>query len=183
MLLLSAPRVSSIIQDENCSPPCWEQISPGITTRDEVKPLLEQISWVQRDSIQDAYTVSPGDSIKWMGSFTSADSSGRIFFDNDIVTLIEINPKKNVLSFSDVIDEFGEPENILILRVKGERSTVTVFLLYPTKGIGFIDYYFTPIDLGETVQITPDEGLKSAWYGKVDEFYDYLLQGQVGRLQ
>lgn len=81
-----------------------------------------------------------------------------------------------------MIDEHGEPENILILRVKGERSIVSVFILYPSQGFGFIDFYASELDLGETVQITPDEEVKSAWYGKVEEFYDYLSEGQVARL-
>jgi hypothetical protein len=176
-------RVSSVIQDKSCSPPCWEQITPGKTARKEVKSLLEEISWVKKDSIKDAYTVSPDDSIKWMGSSTAADYSGRVFFNNEVVSLITISPSKGVLNFADIISRLGDPENIHILKMKGEKDIISVFILYPSKGYGFQDYYeYSNANLESVIEVNPDEDVKQVWYGEPKRFYDYLTEGQIGRL-
>ncbi len=176
----SESRISSIIQDNSCSPPCWEQISPGTTTRKEVEHLLGQISWVRRDSIDDAYTVFPGDSIKWLGSPTAADDSGRIFFDNDIVTLITISPKSGVLKFSDLITKLGDPESIFIVNTRGEKDIISILVLYPSKGFAFLDYYEFPNRTHESViDVKPDEEVKQVWYGEPIRMNEYLTQGQI----
>lgn len=176
----STPRVSSVIQDKSCSPPCWQHISPGTTTRKEVKPLLEQIPWVRRDSIEDAYTVSPGDSIKWMGSSIAADYSGRIFLNDDIVTLIAISPKKGVLNFADIIKKLGDPESIFVVNRGGEKDIVSILVLYPSKGFVFLDYYDFPNKTRESViDVKPDEEVKKVWYGEPMRINEYLTQGQI----
>ncbi|MDD5368420.1 MAG: hypothetical protein PHQ40_05000 [Anaerolineaceae bacterium] len=179
----STLRVSSVIQDKSCSPPCWEQITPGKTARKEVKPFLEEISWVKKVSIKDAYTVSPGDSIKWMGLSTAADYSGRVFFNNDIVTLITISPNKGVIIFTDLITKLGDPENILVVNRRGEKDIISIFILYPSKGYGFLDYYeYSNVNPESVIEVKPDEDVKQVWYGEPIPFYEYLTQGQIERI-
>jgi hypothetical protein len=174
---------SSVVVDETCSPPCWEGITPGTTSRDEVHLLLEDISWVNGDSIQDVFTVSPNDSVKWMGTSKASDYSGKIFLKGDLVTVITISPKERVLKFVDIIHKLGDPENILAVTTRGERAITAVFILYPSKGYGFLDYYYSSnTDIDNPIQVKPEEYVKQVWYCKPEHFYKYMASGEIAYL-
>jgi hypothetical protein len=176
----SQKKVSSIIIDKSCSPPCWENITPGSTTREEANTRLKEISYI--GSIKDSSIVSDNDSKTWEGKSSAGDFSGDIFFDNDIVTLISVSPKKGVLIFSDLTEKLGEPENVFVVYTGGERSILTVFILYPSKGFGFLDYYYASNNPPQNaIQVKPEEDVKYIWYCEPKYFYDFLTSGQIGR--
>lgn len=138
----SSEQTSSITRN-SCSPPCWLGIDPGKTTRDEATKLLASIPDVNESSIENTSTVEPNDSVKWSWNSEAADFSGRIFSQGDLSTLITIAPKEKMLQFKDVIYKLGEPERILIFRTKGEQAIISIYILYPTKGYGLLNYYIT----------------------------------------
>lgn len=174
---------SSVIQDNACSLPCWEDITPGTTMRNEIYPLLKAIPWIKKDSIEDVTTVNPNDSVKWMGTSKAGDYSGRIFLKEDLVTIITISPKERVVKFVDIINKLGEPEYILAVTTRGERAITVVFVLYPSKGYGFLDYYYSSnTDIDNPIQVNPEEYVKQVWYCKPEHFYEYMTSGEIAYL-
>jgi len=178
----NASQTSSIIINP-CSPPCWQNIVPGKTTKDEVIKLLNTLPDINKGSIETITTIEPNDSIKWSWNPKAADYSGRIFIQDDVTFLITVAPKENRLHFEEVILKLGEPEQVLAFLEKGERVSITIFILYPTKGYGFLDYYTSSFDnTKSTIEIKPEMEVKYIWFGEVENFYLNLTNGYIGRL-
>lgn len=178
------PKAPSIILDKSCSPPCWGNITPGVTTRVEVKSILPEIPWVKKNTIKDYPTQDQDDSVHWDGSSKAGDYFGRVYFTKDVVSVIEISTDDGALNFADVIAKFGEPENIFVVTSQAERTVVAVFALYPTKGYVFLDYYTVlTLQPNETVQIKPEEEIKAVWYSDTENYFTYLTSGPIEHLR
>lgn len=175
-------QTSSIITNP-CTPPCWQGIDPGKTTTDEALKLLNTLPDVKKGSIEFITSIEPNDSIKWSWNSKSADYSGRIFTQGEVASLIVIAPKDKTLQFKDVISVLGEPERILTFFETGERVTIAIFILYPTKGYGFLDYYtVSPGYTERIIAVKPEDEVKLIWFGEVKSFYQNLTNGKIGRL-
>jgi hypothetical protein len=173
---------SSIILDTSCEPPCWQNIVPGITTSTEVYEVLHEITWINEDSIQNTSDGTIFNCIKWLASNEAGDYSGRIYLNDNLVTLIKIGPKEGVIEFSDLINKLGEPESILAYYSKREITTISVFVLYPSEGYGFLNYYDSPnLYPGNSILISPQDQVKLVWYGEPKFYYDYLTIGPIGK--
>ncbi len=178
------PKASSIILDESCSPPCWGNITPGVTTRAEVKSILPEIPWVKKSTIKEYPTQDQDDSVHWDGSSKAGDYFGRVYFTKDVVSVIEISIDPGSLSFADVIAKLGDPESIFVFTSKAEQTVVAVFALYPTKGYVFLDYYTNPTyDLQKTIQIKSEEEVKAVWYCDTENYFNYLTSGPIDNLR
>jgi hypothetical protein len=178
----SSSKTSSITNNV-CSPPCWQNITPGETTREDAIKLLTNLSDIKKSSIESTSTVEPNDSIKWIWNSKADDYSGRIFFQGDVTALIAVTPKEKKLQFKDIIYGFGEPERVLAFRTKGEQAIITIYVLYPSKGYGFMDYYISDSRNTErTVEVKPEEEVKYVWLGEVKTFYQNLTNGKIDRL-
>lgn len=179
---------SSIIEKDECSPPCWKNITPGKTTRQEVVQILNDISWIDKDSIKSNISGNYGgflagwdlDCIQWLGKLDSGDYSGRVCFYNDTVAFIEISLNEGVIDFSDLIKKLGIPESVLIIKTEGaERDTLSIHVLYTSKGYAFLDYY-TTLNLKNPIQIAPDDDVQVVWYFVPEYHFELLKFGHIG---
>lgn len=153
----------SIIQDNSCIPPCWFQITPGLSTRDEVKNLLPTVPFIDIDSIKETSVFEPNDSIEWNWDSNAANSSGRIFFKGNIVTLISIY-FEGTIKFNDLINILGKPESILAVNFIGaERNRMQIDILSQSKGYGFGITYWTMFPQNP-IQINGKEEAEYLWY-------------------
>lgn len=134
------PRPSTVLQDISCEPPCWYGITPGKSTKDDVKLLLPKITEIDPNSIEDTDITTGGtyDHIKWRFDSGDGDFGGVIYFRDGIVASIGIGPKKGAINLEDAIEKFGEPEFTYAYKEKGEIDRMVIFLLYPTKGYMFL---------------------------------------------
>lgn len=174
--------ISPIIHDPSCSPPCWQNIVPQKTTRDEVDQLLKAISWVDVDTVKVMSGVSPNDSFTWKGKSNAGDYSGRVYVDGNFVSIITFSPREGLLTINEIINELGEPQNVLAVCSRGEKSIMSVFFLYPKYGYGFLDYYPSDYCSEKAIQIKPDEYVKQVWYCDMAHYFDYLTAGQISNL-
>lgn len=172
--------ISSVIVDTSCFPPCWENITPGKTTIEETNTLLKSVQWINTDSIKNERIWNDYESISWSGGRDAGDYSGDIYFDNTTAVLISIAPNTGVLKLSDIIKKLGEPENVIIVYKSGERSILAIYILYPSKGYIFLDYYYTSnVESKVSAQVMSDENIKSVWYFEQNEMNKYLTNGPI----
>jgi hypothetical protein len=162
----------SILDNPVCSPPCWQNIVPGETNRNDLLAALagidnfDQSSLVQRD-----YPNKKGYNQIIYGklylepnavTFVSAYLS-----DETVVELVDFLGNWN-FTLEKAIEGLGEPEGILIYH---SEHTLISFLI-PSKGIAF-SFDTTRVILS----ITPDLKITSINYFSPEFYYALLDMG------
>lgn len=154
---------STIITDTSCLPPCWQGITPGLSTVQEVLSILPNVPGVDPKSIVDASTVIYDTSIYCLFERNARDIGGRIYFKNNVVAAIDIAPKDKALTFRDAVDKLGSPENVLAVYSKGEREWLSIFIIYQSKGFALLDN-IVPFHKGEHAEIKASRPVVAVYY-------------------
>jgi hypothetical protein len=135
---------SPILTDTSCEAPCWNLITPGETTTQQVIDILNQSDQVIDKSIRSRSSLDRCNKIDW--KFEN-NGTGTITTCDGLVTMIGFGPKVKEsifdkekglgVTFSGAIDRYGEPESILSNSGLCNFDTPCVYLwaLYPQKGI------------------------------------------------
>jgi len=179
---------STVLEATADTPPCWYQICPGQSTREEALAALKAIPVVDADSVADLQGDQGSGNIFWwfkvQRSETSlnpvrVDYSGRCYYKDEIITHIEIYP--GGLTMREVVDKFGEPE--LVAAVSGWADTrwLEIALLYPSRGIAFtyFDGYWQPSRY--RAQVKPGYQVGDAIFFAPEMYDDLLLAQEVMR--
>jgi hypothetical protein len=180
---------STIINDDSCSPPCWKRITPGKTTWEEAVLIIQAISWIDETSTKNFSPTRHEEEINWSAKSGSGDSRGRVYFSNDVVSVIEIHPENanepdsSILKFSDMLAKLGDPEFVQVSWWRGEKAIMGVQIVYPQKGYAFLNYYYTPLELpSKTISIRPTDSVLGVWYFDT-EFYPLIFtSGPIDRM-
>jgi hypothetical protein len=126
----------SIVDNPTCSPPCWQNITPGVTTRQEFIDLITKYQYFQQESLHD-----------YDSSWQSFDDliRGRIQFGPQAITNFDafvLNEEIVDLSFhgswnitlDQAINNLGKPTSIVVIAYGND---IFVEMLIPKKGIAF----------------------------------------------
>jgi hypothetical protein len=104
----------SLISQEPCAPPCWQGITPGVSTHDEAEAILQGMEVVDQESY---YPHNTPDRLQvWWGTILpeereyvhslSSDSSG-------IVEGIYITQMWVEITLDELIQIYGEPDGLV----------------------------------------------------------------------
>jgi hypothetical protein len=125
----------SILQEEPvCLPPCWEQITPGMTTKSDAWSILSANSAIQQP-IYDRQTSIPArfESVIMFSLSDDKQQNGSLYIRDGKVAMMEFSLDSD-LPLQRAIEIFGQPESVLVYR-GGEYVGVSFFL--PQKGIAY----------------------------------------------
>lgn len=164
---------ANVIIDDSCPPPCWKEIEPGKTTKQEAVSILTKLAEVKQSSINTWSIVNSNDSVQWKFLPRTGAKYGNIFIDNNIVFGLRFSPD-NTLALEEAIKHLGSPESILTLYHHEEIPFVSIFVAYPTKGI-VLSLSINPYHIGEPVNITSDMNVEVVWYFNPD-LYAKLME-------
>ncbi len=121
-----------------CGVPCWEGITPGVTPLEDAIQLLKQNSLVRTISIF-TKTLNGESYVLW--DWINANPGGQAYYDpkssNKVINSIRPNYATELLTLSDVIEAFGEPEYIIATYSRGAETTAhfyDLYFSYVTKG-------------------------------------------------
>lgn len=169
LILLSAcmPAKPSVIKDNSCDPPCWNGITPGITTKAEMIEILRRLPVVNPDSI--ITTGHPWKSFNDILRFTFIPKvNAEAYFINDVLVMLSFSGKINS-TFGEAIDKLGEPQDLLILKTWGPAplfgatfSTI-VLAVNPEKGVSF-GYDVYDVRKAWRNELRPEIGLSKVAY-------------------
>ncbi len=126
----------SVLDNPLCAPPCWQNITPGLTTRQEALDIIKGYRYLQQGSLHDY--AAP-----WQGfndliqTRLQLDPLTVVYFDiyllDDKVADMSFQADWT-LTLDQAITKLGEPTDILVAQAQGEQY---VELILPTKGIAF----------------------------------------------
>jgi hypothetical protein len=176
-----------------CAPPCWEDITPGVTAPADVEgillanPLIERVEAVKRES-----GVDSADFVSWISGRPPDMIEGGVILGSAGVE--EVNIIFRDLCIGEVIEAHGEPDCIAAERLElgdigQEHRTAALVWLDKGMAASFGTFtYLPPFDFdmidanvcGTRVQFfplgdLPDYlGALAAWHG-YDRFEAYLV--------
>jgi hypothetical protein len=130
---LSSQKVN-VLDKLVCEPPCWQNITPGVTTKAELKEILSSLEFVNQDTISFSDNVWNGfegnAGCKFTNNYTGLD----ILFLGDKVVWMDITGIQ-VITLENAIQILGEPSYIA-MNYRG--SEYTPLLFNPSKGISIV---------------------------------------------
>ena len=141
---------NSIVQGTPCKLPCWQDLSVGESSFEQVKQFLLQSNFVPNELVHISSSR-----IYWAWS---TSHRGTFTFDHDVLTSMDIAPNFR-FRVSDVFKFIGEPEAI-----RGQGSSIDqepiieLDLYYPRQGIVIRTYF----EIKDIHRITIPSDLKGA---------------------
>jgi hypothetical protein len=181
LLISCKPVISGVIQDTSCSPPCWKGITPGQTTRQETLSILNALPEVDQSTIRPMSVVNVNDSYYWDFIPHTGDIWARVFIDQDIVFAVNFFPDKKGLPLGTAIQYLGEPEKILVIWVNGDKSFVTIYSIYQSKGV-VLASLIMPYHRDELAEVNSETLVDGFWYFEPGLFTELMTSNYVVNL-
>lgn len=160
-----------------CSPPCWSNIIPGITTFDEANKILRS-----NPEITVTYTSVKGvfgndKEIQWEFVGTSDDGSIVTDEEGNIITRIALNFASSI-ELQEMLSKFGEPSHVDVFDCRSEvqQSLCSANIIYPDHGMA-IEIYNRQDHKDEwKINITPELKISRVWFFPAGlEGYKYIF--------
>jgi hypothetical protein len=107
-----------------CKPPCWQNITPGVTTKDEAVSILKKMP-----DITITYNVPSG--VDW--DLVSNKTGGWLGAQNGIVTSVVLGSAYDNLTLETVVASYGYPN--FVAPVDCRDGMCSTILVYPDLGI------------------------------------------------
>lgn len=96
----------SAVFSSSCEVPCWRQIHPGVSTREDVIEIINGFADLKSDELwQGGEDRSSGA----IGFTLSNGENVTMYFTDGIVSVIHFFDEKGIVSLDELIQEFGEP--------------------------------------------------------------------------
>lgn len=176
------PSPSPILQSP-CEPPCWNNITPGITAKEEMLEILESSPVIKPDSIEvrGSQWKIFSDIIRFQ---LISNGEVEIYTIDDIVILLNFYGELRI-TFGEAMDKIGEPKDLLVFQSFGPgflfgEAMHTIVLVYNfEKGISYgYDAYYLKQDWRD--EIKPEIKLRFVDYFSPDYYQQLLEAGALG---
>lgn len=119
-----------LVGTEKCKPPCWIDINPGVTKREEMISILTE----REQKGGGSFTLLDSGIARWQS--TDGYNSYIYVFDNGLISNTEVDLRSTSINLDDVITIFGEPSKLDIGKISGGYFFATIF--YPERGLAFV---------------------------------------------
>jgi len=130
---LNLSKNQTIFENPVCQPPCWENITPGLTTKENALAILSTTEVVDQPVLDpNRPNIGFDDEIQFTVNYEKGGFSGWVYILDDRVSMIGFQGK--LVTMQNAIKLFGMPESILLVQT-GHFDQVT--LLNSQKGIAF----------------------------------------------
>lgn len=136
------------LYNPSCLPPCWEMITPGVTTITKTVNILNNLAGVSNIVVTSG--MSTGMVINWDFN-QSGGSGGAISDEHGYVDVINLGAADDqLLTVGEVISTYGPPSHVL----RGSRhlNESGLYIIYMDRGM-FL-YTQLPVDDGK-VKVSP----------------------------
>jgi len=115
LLLVGCSRKADteIILSDMCSPPCWENIVPGISTETNVKEVEEKLTSIDVDQTAWIYQWNKYDAVFAWVFIDSKLKKGEIYIKEGVVEVINLFGGYNV-PLKTLVGKYGDPDYVVV---------------------------------------------------------------------
>ena len=128
----------SFLTDQPCPAPCWHGLVPGVSTKAEVLATLEELAFIDRNSIKEYGRRWEGDDSAQEITFSCRYPRGK-FCGNAVMSFDELKsmvlPVNFPLTFKDSVNKLGLPEYVDYGGYHPDVGGCRVYLTWPDQGI------------------------------------------------
>ncbi|HUI87222.1 MAG TPA: hypothetical protein VLX61_00730 [Anaerolineales bacterium] len=160
---------TNIFEHPSCSPPCWEGITPGLTTKEEALNVLSKLNMIDQPIVDPNQAFINFDDAFPFTFYHDINRWGFIYIFDGKVSTIAFDNKLN-LNLQQAVELFGNPKIILVEHA-GEYDSA--MFINPEKGISF-GYRF---HLDETSVVGPDATIDSVAFFDAKQYQSVLSSG------
>jgi hypothetical protein len=132
--------------DKVCEPPCWQNITPGVTTFVEAKKILQSLSFVEQLEENRDYRETD---LIWIWKGANKTTTRMSFRSENNVTVVDriFLAFPTVFTLEELVTKFGQPSHALTA-VSGNHHrgiiNYTTELFYENKGVFLYHYFYVP---------------------------------------
>lgn len=127
-----APK-TSILNDSTCQAPCWNEITPGKTSKDEAIKNIKNISKNSIDIFSQPWKIFD-EHIRFSFEANNALIQGEAYFVNKKVNTLILSGEMG-LTVGELVSKIGEPESVISMLFDGAGTVLIA--IYPSKGVKF----------------------------------------------
>lgn len=134
-----APVDRSLLTDVPCAAPCWQGITPGVTSRSQAMAVLQESPYILQDTLREAGTEERG-GVTWEWRTPGRRLQPSISWRNGIVQEITLGLTYD-LTVEEILNKYGPPEALSAgLGGIPEHWYWIIDLYYPQRGLQFKAY-------------------------------------------
>jgi hypothetical protein len=116
-----------------CDAPCWNGITPGQTTLDEARAILQRTIHPP-DHVSESVFMDESTEFSWYAANKGLNAVGGA---EGVVNLVSINVEGQTAA--DILSLYGSPDaQLAIQRIGSERVLYAVTWLYPERGLSVL---------------------------------------------
>ena len=181
IIVACKPEQSAIFQDESCSAPCWNQITPGETLLQGIDAKIKTIPGIDPKSLKIKTFLQMNDGIAFNFLSNAKESGGEIFSQNNIVEAIYFWPKTDTLSLSEGFQKWGSPDQyISIYYSSAEIPYLVTFIIYSDRGIVLLN--MKTMSDSEVPKFEKNLQINGLWYTSAKLISTLLENGVIGHI-
>ncbi len=125
---------TSLITDDPCAAPCWNNIVPGISTESTVRTRLENCPFVKAGTLNYVQTEQWGIRLNMFVWKARGKLYNRVYLRDGRVLRIEIALDYD-LTLGDIVDKYGPPDTIYVARHPVHQSWYSIICDYFSVGL------------------------------------------------
>jgi hypothetical protein len=166
---------NKLLVNKICEPPCWQNITPSVSTLDQVKDQIYKI-----ENINIRYLDSPFSSLVYW-NFLGSEIIGEIrVADNKVISInFQCDYRcyhhgNGVMKITDAITNYGDPEFISWTRERqGDSTPIYLHILYPKSGI--LLSYPSRDNIDQSIIVKTNDVITSVQYICPDNYENYFI--------
>ena len=154
-----------------CKPPCWQNITPGVTSRDEAASILKNTPRI-------VITYNNIDGLSW--NFGTKTEEGSVILSEDgIISGIWIGSRSDrKLLLKTIVASYNEPKYLKPIECR--EGECAIALVYPDEGMFLTVYikYNGKVDTSPQFEILPDSIIDRVYFIEpgIEKFQEYFIQ-------
>jgi hypothetical protein len=172
MIACNSSRVS-LLNNPSCPLPCWENINPGETTKNELLSIVANHPLIDKDTVtQVGYPWNIFDDTVYFTFGRSKINVEALILDNKVATLILTGDMG--VTFGQLIEKTGDPEGVIILSSPDGGSFVIA--VNHSNGVSFA-YETSSLRGKYRSEISPEIPIRWLTLFNPKQFHDLLEAG------
>lgn len=127
---------SNWISENDCDLPCWNGMIVGITTQDELLPIINRILILDQNRI-----ILDGHAWEFFSGtsyfrYKERDINGVVYYINKIIENLTFSGELDT-TFGDMVELVGVPDYIIVIPLLLPTTSLEVTAIYTTLGISY----------------------------------------------
>jgi len=165
-----SPEQTNIFENPACLPPCWENITPGVTKKADALAILSKNHAIDQPIKDPNQALIGFDDAFHFTFYKDINRLGFIYIVGDRVSMIKFENKLHI-TLQKAFELFGVPQSVIVVEHVGEFDTIT--WLNPENGIVF-SYLF---HLNNSFEIRPGDEIDEVFLFDPSQYQLYLNNG------